>query len=374
MAGTQGEFSRAAKELAGLGSISPVETVQLLHTFANRYKSNGFEDYNAVYGLTQQFSRLSLHQQVCALHSLARIRPKSSSKELYSLLTTTVSALSQSKLYEVKEESLGLLLDLACDLRLGSPELWQYCVERILKSSFPAGVLEGPFLLQLLRAASDLQFDLNPLKSLLISAVSLKSAGFQPLSRCYLALYLGRLHLFEPLFSLLSDLVAKPVVITRKSANSLHLALLGLDFLAPKELISAANLRIPHFPAFRTSLQASISLYSQQPASHSLSSLHQDILQVLSRLGIAHTAEITLPAPSFLPIDVGIEGGSRLIEVQGPTHYLYSSEVQTGATRYKAELLDRLGFTLAQVPYFRWNRLEKDGKEEYLRGLLTGSR
>ena len=59
---------------------------------------------------------------------------------------------------------------------------------------------------------------------------------------------------------------------------------------------------------------------------------------------------------------------------QGPTHYLYSSEVQTGATRYKAELLDRLGFSLAQVPYFRWNRLEKDGKEEYLRGLLTGSR
>lgn len=369
---THQDFLKAARQVALAGTIAPADTVKLLQVLANRYQNSGFADFAAVQTLTQQFPRLSLHQQVSALQSLARIRPKSNSKELYSLLSTTVTALSQSKLHEVKTESLGQLLDLACDLRLGSQELWQYCVDRILQSSFPAGVLEGAFLVQVLRAASDLQFDLNSLQSLLISAVSLKSAGFQPLSRCFLALYLARLHLFEPLCRLLPDIVAKPVVITRKSANLLHSALLGLDILAPKGLISAANAEIPHFPAFRSSLQASVALYAQQPAANCLSPLHRDVLAALARLGIAHQAEITLPAPSFLPVDVAIEGSSRLVEVQGPTHYLYSSERPTGATVYKAELLQGLGFSLLQVPYFLWNR--QDCKEEYMRRVLEVGR
>ena len=367
---TQGEFSTAAKELPLLGAIPSEDTLKLLQTFANCYENSGFEDFSAVKMLTNSFPQLSLHQQVLALLSLAKISPKTRSKELFSLLNSTLSALSESKLEEIRVESVGLLLDLASEMRLGSAELWQYCVQRVLSCSFPLGVLEGALLIQVLRAAAELRYDISPLKGLLIPSIQLKSAWLSPLSRAYLALYLAKLQLFESFSAILPEIVAKPVAFSQKSANLLHLALLGFDLLAPSDLISAANQQIKGLPAYRADLQASIALHSQHHTANSLSPLHQDVLCALDQLGVAYKAEIKLPAPSFLPIDIRILRDLTLVEVQGPTHYLWSSELPTGATLYKAVLLQKLGFRLVEIPYFQWNRISESCKSAYIRDKL----
>lgn len=367
---TQGEFSNAAKELPLLGAIPSEDTLKLLQTFASCYENSGFEDFSAMKMLTNSFPQLSLHHQVLALLSLSKISPKTRSKELFSLLNCTLSALSQSKLDEIRVESVGLLLDLASEMRLGSAELWQYCVERVLKSSFPLGVLEGALLLQVLRAASELRYDINPLKDLLIPSIQLKSAWLSPLSRAYLALYLAKLQLFESFSVILPEIVTKPVAFSHKSTNLLHLALLGFDLLAPSDLISAANQQIKGLPAYRADLQAYTALHSQRHTANSLSPLHQDVLRALDQLGVAYKSEIQLPAPSFLPIDISMLEDLTLVEVQGPTHYLYSSELPTGATLYKAVLLQKLGFRLVEIPYFQWNRISESCKSAYIRDKL----
>jgi hypothetical protein len=96
----------------------------------------------------------------------------------------------------------------------------------------------------------------------------------------------------------------------------------------------------------------------------------RDASEVLARVGWRHEFEhVTAEGVS---LDMAQPASRVAVEFDGPTHYLAgASTVLDGASKAKARLLRRLGWTLIRVPHFEWDKLpSSDRREDYLRRKL----
>jgi len=106
------------------------------------------------------------------------------------------------------------------------------------------------------------------------------------------------------------------------------------------------------------------------------SRLQVDISAALRQLGWAH--EVEYVTDEGLLLDLAQPSSKYCVEVDGPFHYLRESGtgrlVQNGATSLKTRLLERLGWTVARVPFYEWSRLVSDNdRRRYLQSHLSVS-
>lgn len=108
--------------------------------------------------------------------------------------------------------------------------------------------------------------------------------------------------------------------------------------------------------------------FSREP---NRSDFQRDVTAIIKSLGIGYTEEAT-DERSCYSIDVlMVHKGLRIaLEVDGPTHYLGGGCEASGATVLKRRHLLGLGYETLSVPYFEWQGLGWEEKEQYVRHLL----
>jgi len=108
--------------------------------------------------------------------------------------------------------------------------------------------------------------------------------------------------------------------------------------------------------------------------------LQRDVAAVLERLRKPFVLDYE--TPEGLVVDFADPVAKRVVLADGPARYLRDAKTSTsrdryleltGATRLKTALLRRLGWRVAQVPFFEWDQLyAPEVKDDYLRGKLQG--
>ena len=101
------------------------------------------------------------------------------------------------------------------------------------------------------------------------------------------------------------------------------------------------------------------------------SRLQRQVANALRALGLSLQEEVRTAQGYSLDAVVCIEGCKVGVEVNGPSHYLASTQKRTGATVLKQRQLCAFGWPLLVVPYWEWDGLtEREEQLEYLRCRL----
>jgi hypothetical protein len=128
------------------------------------------------------------------------------------------------------------------------------------------------------------------------------------------------------------------------------------------ELKSGINLP----PALREECcQAFVSL------SYQSSNFQDDVISVLSSIGMSPEEEVLTPSGYRLDAIVEVNGMKVGIEVDGPSHFI--NQEATGSTLLKRRQVSTLdGIRIVSVPYWEWDRFGKDcvKKQDYLLSKL----
>ncbi|KAF4690137.1 hypothetical protein FOZ60_000593 [Perkinsus olseni] len=96
---------------------------------------------------------------------------------------------------------------------------------------------------------------------------------------------------------------------------------------------------------------------------------HLVVSRELSDLGVSHTLEVALQQPYM--IDVVIFNSRKLLEIDGPRHFINGTERPTVTTELKHRLLTRLGYDVRHIRWDSWPS-QKHSQHAYLRGVLYG--
>ena len=101
------------------------------------------------------------------------------------------------------------------------------------------------------------------------------------------------------------------------------------------------------------------------------SRLQRQVANALRALGLSLQEEVRTAQGYSLDAVVCFEGCKVGVEVNGPTHYVGSTQKLTGATVLKQRQLCAFGWLLLVVPYWEWDGLtEHEEQLEYLRCRL----
>jgi hypothetical protein len=120
-------------------------------------------------------------------------------------------------------------------------------------------------------------------------------------------------------------------------------------------------------PALREKCRQAFDLRLPQP-----SRLQDDVVSVLSSIGMSPEEEVLTPTGYRLDAFVKVNGTKVGIEVDGPSHFM--NREPTGSTFLKRRQVNNLDdIRIVSVPYWEWNKLGKDRakKQEYLRSKLV---
>jgi len=101
------------------------------------------------------------------------------------------------------------------------------------------------------------------------------------------------------------------------------------------------------------------------------STFQDDVVSILSSIGIQPQEEVLLKSGYRIDAVVEVNGRQIAVEVDGPSHFIGRDPI--GKTILKHRQVAALdGMKVVSIPYWEWDKLEKDSnkKEEYLRGLL----
>jgi hypothetical protein len=140
----------------------------------------------------------------------------------------------------------------------------------------------------------------------------------------------------------------------REDLSQLHQWQLWQD-----ELKSGINLP----PALRKKCRQAFESQSFQP-----SRLQDDVVSVLSSIGLLPEEEVLTPGGYRLDAIVNVNGMKVGIEVDGPSHFM--NQEPTGSTLLKRRQVSTLdGIRIVSVPYWEWDEFGNDSakKQKYLR-------
>jgi hypothetical protein len=101
------------------------------------------------------------------------------------------------------------------------------------------------------------------------------------------------------------------------------------------------------------------------------SRLQNDVISVLSSIGMSPEEEVLTPSGYRLDAQVEVNGEKVGIEVDGPSHFV--NQDPTGSTLLKRRQVNNLDYIpIVSVPYWEWNKLGNDHvkKQMYLRAKL----
>jgi hypothetical protein len=129
------------------------------------------------------------------------------------------------------------------------------------------------------------------------------------------------------------------------------------------ELKSGINLP----PALCEKCRQAFDLRLPQP-----SNLQDDVISVLSSIGMLPEEEVLTPSGYSLDAIVKVNGVKVGIEVDGPTHFINGDP--TGSTLLKRRQVSNLdGIRIVSVPYWEWSEVGNDcsKKQQYLRYKMS---
>jgi hypothetical protein len=158
--------------------------------------------------------------------------------------------------------------------------------------------------------------------------------------------------LFNPDF--VASLQAKANDFDSKECSQLHQWQLWQD-----EIKSGINLP----PALRDKCRQAFESQSYQS-----SRLQDDVISVLSSIGMSPEEEVLTPSGYRLDALVEVNGMKVGIEVDGPSHFI--NREPTGSTLLKCRQVNNLDdIRIVSVPYWEWDKFGTDRvkKQEYLR-------
>eukprot|EP00986_Skeletonema_menzelii_P006587 scaffold2511_cov153-Skeletonema_menzelii.AAC.2 len=104
-----------------------------------------------------------------------------------------------------------------------------------------------------------------------------------------------------------------------------------------------------------------------------VSKLQDDVVAQLSSIGLDPKEEVLMDSGYRLDAIVKVNGKTVGIEVDGPSHFIGKSRSPTGSTILKRRQVPSIDdIELVSVPYWEWDKLDKDEvkEQEYLRNLL----
>jgi hypothetical protein len=99
--------------------------------------------------------------------------------------------------------------------------------------------------------------------------------------------------------------------------------------------------------------------------------LQDDVVHVLSSIGMSPEEEVLTPSGYRLDALVKVNGEKVGIEVDGPSHFINREAM--GITLLKRRQVSTLdGICIVSVPYWEWNECENDStkKQDYLLSRL----
>ena len=97
-----------------------------------------------------------------------------------------------------------------------------------------------------------------------------------------------------------------------------------------------------------------------------------DVSAHLATLGWAHAFEHV--TEEGLRLDMADAANFTAVEFDGPTHYLAAPSGATrpnGKTTFKRRLLEKLGWTVVQIPHSDWEDLDAPARDAYLAARLA---
>ena len=99
------------------------------------------------------------------------------------------------------------------------------------------------------------------------------------------------------------------------------------------------------------------------------SRLQLAVRDALREMGFEPQEEVA--TPHGYSIDLVVEAGGRrvAVEVDGPSHFLGTSRMATGATKLKRRQLEAFGWRLLSVPYWEWSALKHSRTEVASKGF-----
>lgn len=96
------------------------------------------------------------------------------------------------------------------------------------------------------------------------------------------------------------------------------------------------------------------------------SNIHLEFAKTLKSLGIKFNNEYII---NDLVVDIFIPKNNVVVEINGPTHYIYNTKKFNGNTVFKENLLKCMGYKVITVPYWELNKTDEIDKINYVRSL-----
>ena len=90
---------------------------------------------------------------------------------------------------------------------------------------------------------------------------------------------------------------------------------------------------------------------------------HQEVSDTLTELKINHKMEVSPFESSIVTFNTSTmpENKKVAIEFNGPSHYVHCNgqDVESGTTKFKRRLLEKLNFTVVSIHWDDWRKREK---------------
>ncbi|BDA49701.1 probable RAP domain-containing protein, chloroplastic [Coccomyxa sp. Obi] len=103
------------------------------------------------------------------------------------------------------------------------------------------------------------------------------------------------------------------------------------------------------------------------------SKLHDDVSAVLWSLGVAHKNN-DVTADGLFCVDIALDGGKVIIEVDGPTHFSVNSRRPLGRTVARKLMVEARGHVVRSIPYYEWCALDSlEQQQAYVWRLLASA-
>ena len=109
------------------------------------------------------------------------------------------------------------------------------------------------------------------------------------------------------------------------------------------------------------------------------SDLHKEVSRLLKQINIDHENEYYIPELKS-KVDIKISNKNKkgkviLLEIDGPSHFQSDnlkddkSKVEKLQSKMRKRHLKAIGYHVITIPYYEWDQLNKNMKEDYLKKL-----
>lgn len=95
------------------------------------------------------------------------------------------------------------------------------------------------------------------------------------------------------------------------------------------------------------------------------SRFHKEVEGLLVKARIDYKSEYIVEEPYYMRVDLFLEP-NKVIEVQGPYHYVKPKGEESIKTRKKHQMLRGMGYEVKTVPYYLWEKLSEDEKMQMI--------